>query len=39
MVVVGIIYGVVVYIISRRYKSEVEHLNQLLEEKSQKEED
>ncbi len=39
MVVVGIIYGVVVYIVSRRYKSEVELLNRLLEEKSQKEED
>ena len=38
MVIVGIIYGVVVLIVSRRYKSEVDHLNKLLEEKSQKEE-
>lgn len=37
MVIVGIIYGIVVLIVSKKYKQEVEHLNKLLAEKEEKE--
>jgi hypothetical protein len=37
MVGVGIIYGVSVYVVSRKYKKEVQDLNQLLEDTSPKE--
>ncbi|MDP2426200.1 MAG: hypothetical protein Q8M70_07605 [bacterium] len=37
MVGVGIIYGVSVFVVSRKYKKEVQDLNQLLEETSPKE--
>ncbi len=37
MVVVGIIYGVVLYVLNKKYKDEVKHLNELLEEKKKQE--
>jgi len=38
MVIVGIIYGIVVLIVSKKYKQEVDNLNKLLAEKEEKEE-
>lgn len=37
MVVVGIIYGIVLYVLNKKYKEEVDHLNKLLEEKKKEE--
>jgi phosphotransferase system glucose/maltose/N-acetylglucosamine-specific IIC component len=37
MIVVGIIYGVVLYVLNKRYKEEVNHLNKLLDEKKKEE--
>ena len=37
MIVVGIIYGVVLYVLNKKYKEEVDHLNKLLEEKKKEE--
>ncbi|MBE0701298.1 MAG: hypothetical protein IH571_06395 [Acholeplasmataceae bacterium] len=34
-VVVGVIYGIVVYVVSRRYQAEVDELNRLLDEKKE----
>ncbi|MCF7924104.1 MAG: hypothetical protein K9L64_03225 [Candidatus Izimaplasma sp.] len=30
-IIIGIIYGIVLYVVSKKYKSEVKHLNELLE--------
>ncbi len=35
LVVIGIIYGIVVFVVSKKYQDEVKELNRLLEEKNQ----
>jgi len=39
MIIIGVIYLIVVFIVSKRYKQEVDHLNSLLEEKNRKTEE